>query len=238
MSSSELLALALAALVVVVVAGAVQLVGVIGRRRLISRRPDYGNLASRLGFELKHQRWVFSTHVTRLVGTRGDLEFVLELDHSEELAYMRLWVEFPMPLDIGFRVVTESDESMWSRVVRMREVEIGAPTFDPHFVLLARDEERITRLLDHDIRRMMLELYHDTEFLTVDDDAMTLLVSKELSEDEVARFVDLSAQLALRLSRGADGIHESERAETAAASITSAFTPMPGDIKAIGEGKG
>lgn len=233
MSNSELLALGLAALVVVVVAGTIQLVGAINRRRLDARRPTYDGLSSRLGFDLSHQRWVFETHVTRLRGSRGDLDITLELDHSEDLAYTRIWVNFPVPLDIGFRLVTESEESLWSRIIRMRELEIGSSVFDPHFVLLGRDEERLKRLLDQDVRRMMLDLFHDTEFIAIDDDAMTLLASGEKDEDWVARFVDLSVQLALRLARGADRIHSEDRAGGEEASRTSAFTPVPGDIEAV-----
>jgi hypothetical protein len=233
MSTSEALALGLAIAAVLLVAGVVQLIGAIHRRKLDERRPDYEALSRRLGFELQQQRWLFDTHVARLVGTRGDLEILLEIDHSEELSYRRLWIDFPVPLDMGFRIMTEADESVWSRLMSMREIEIGAPSFDPHFLLLARDDERVGRLLDQDVRRMFLDLYNVTEFIAVDDDAMTLLMRGELSDDQMSDFMDTAARLATRLARGADEIHDEDRAERESTGVTSAFTPVPGDIQAV-----
>ncbi len=233
MTGSEALALGIAIVAVLLVAGVVQLIGVIHRRRLDERRPDYDELSTRLGFELQQQRWMFDTHVARFIGSRGDLEILLEIDHSERLAYQRVWIEFPVPLDLGFRMMTEAEESIWSRLIRMREVEIGAPSFDPHFLLLARDEERISKLLDEDLRRNLLELVQTTEFIAVDDDAMTLLVGGEIEIEGTSRTIDLAAQAAMRMIRNADAIHDAERNEAEADHVTTAFTPIPGALKAV-----
>jgi len=222
-----------AAAFVAIFATLIGLVVWFNRRRLRRAQEDYADFADEVGLTRLSDRWLFDSRLVRVGGLFEGHPVEIEMCQGRTRAYTRLEVDYPEPLGLGLRIQVEDDEGIWTRLMRLKEVEIGVPSFDPHFILLSRDEERLKSLLGMDLRRMLLDLKYAAADVRIGDDGLYVLLEEAGPPDTLVRVLELSSRLATGLYRRAEEITRSEEREAQEASSSGAFTPLPGTLTAI-----
>lgn len=226
-----LIALCAAALIVIGIA-AEWIVSWLGRRqRAAVDRYDF--LSHAYGFELVSDRFVADHRILRYSGQFRGTDCHVEIGFGPGVEYGRIDFEFERALPIGLRISSEHEESAVTRVMRLREMNIGLHHFDSQFLLLARNEERAKQLLDHDVRRMLVSLRSRATDVRLDDVGLNMLSAGSVQPEPFGSLLEEGAQLTSYLFRLAEDTL-AEEARVAEASLP-AFTPIPGTLHAVGE---
>lgn len=211
----------------------VQVVNFITRRRWRTHE-QYPFLADELGLERAQDRFLIDTRIQRYRGTRHGRETEVEVGAGSQGVYVRVDYHFQRTVDFGVRISSEHEDGFTTRLLRLREIEVGHKGFDSQFILLSRDEDRLHELLDHDIRRMLLALREDVRDLRLNDDGLHLQVLGALGKDELKALIDRGAELASNVFRRTERIMEERQKEQTA--TTEAFAPVTGTLPAVTPG--
>lgn len=182
------------------------------------------------GFEPLSDRWLIDTRIVRYTGRRHGLLVRVESGSGPSRTYARAAVEFPSGVPIGVRISSEHDEGLLTRVLRLREVEIGLHHFDSQFILLSRDEERLKSLLEPEMRQMLMSLRERVRDVRLDEDGVHINVSGQVSPGDFLQLIDDAVRLGRDAHSKAVEILSDERD---ASSESSVFTPIPGALEAI-----
>ncbi len=209
---------------------AVQLVNALARRRWRAH-DQYPFLVSELGFERTQDRFLVDTRIQRYAGNHRGRQVEIEVGSGSHGVYLRLDFEFEKHIDLGLRVSSESEDGFGSRLLRLKELEIGHQHFDSQFILLCRDETRLKELLDPDVRRMLLDLNTRVRELRLNDNGLHLQLFGAIEDDVVRTTIDLGVQLAGAVYVRASELQEQRREEIAA---SGTFAPVTGSMAAIG----
>ena len=215
----------------VIVAGvlAVQVMNWMTRRKWRAHE-QYPILAAELGFERTRDRFLIDTRIQRYHGRRHGWPTEIEVGAGPQGVYLRVDYEFERTVDLGMRISSEHEDGFMTRVMRLREIEVGHELFDSQFILLSRDEERLRDLLDKDVRHMLLDLGGSVRDLRLNDDGLHLQIMGELDDEQVRRLIDRGAQLASAVFARAEKLQQQRREEQNASDV---FSPVTGTHQAI-----
>ncbi len=183
------------------------------------------------GFQRISDRWLIDSRIVRYRGTRLGANVRVESGAGPSRIFARVDIDFPTEIPLGVRISSEHDEGLLTRVMRLREVEIGMRRFDTQFILLTRNEDRLKTLLDRSLREMLMRLRENARDMRVDEEGVHFNISGEVSGDEFLGLLDDASRVAQATYSRATAILDEERE----AADSSVFTPVPGALKAVEE---
>ena len=189
-------------------------------------------LVSDLGLTRTADRFLHDTRIVRYAGVKQGCQTLVESGVGPGTKYCRIDFSFRREVPLGVRISSEREEGLLTRVMRMREIEIGLRHFDDQFILLSRSEERLKELLDHDLRGMLIGLRTRVRDVRLNDRGLHLQLFGAFEKDDFIDIFREGAELASRAFKRAEGINES--ADDGVES-SSAFIPVSSNYATAGD---
>lgn len=224
---------AIVAATVLVVGSIAQHIAAWLSRRARGAEEPYAYLCDAHGFTRKSDRYLNQTRVIRYAGEFRGVATAIEVGDGPGVDYARVEFTLRQSLQLGIRISSDrEDGALWMRLMRMREVRVGLQHFDAQFILLARREDRLKQLLDHEARRMLMDLGRLARDVRQDDVELHVFYEGRAPRETLDAILEEGAQLATHLVRRAEDVLAEEVRQSEEQSAP-AFTPLPGTLKSI-----
>lgn len=181
------------------------------RNRRWAKHEQYPELSTALGLSVRSDRFLVDARVMRFEGTRHGRAIELEVGAGAQGVYVRMQFPFEHAVDLGVRVSVEQDDNPLTRVMRLREMEVGHEAFDSQFILLARSADRLQEVLNEPIRAALAGLRGQVRDLRLDESGLALLVTTALAKEELYSVIEEGARVTQLIFDRAEELAEARR---------------------------
>lgn len=137
------------------------------------------------------ERRLFGARIITCWGQRDGFQITVEVCDSGFHPYTRLEARYTQPLEQGVQIMSEETSGALGWLMRFRETTLEHGRLDDAFILLTRDEARLSELIARGLGKILLAL-HDHEHVqrvTLTDEAIFLFCDSALAGESLQAMI-------------------------------------------------